>query len=86
MDNVYFCTLWRHHKFVKLLQFDDEVGVYAQFSDVKWARIVMEKGAIIMVHGEDGDETIGVWSVEYKQVQIPSNGILEAQFGEQTLM
>ncbi len=43
-----------------MLQFDDEVGVYAQFSNVKWARIVMEKGAIIMVHGEDGDETIGV--------------------------
>ncbi|CAM6061762.1 unnamed protein product [Sphagnum tenellum] len=36
------------------------VGVYAQFSDVKWARIVVEKGAIIMVHGEDGDETIVV--------------------------
>jgi len=60
MDNVYFCTLRRHHKFVRFLQFDDEVGVYAQFSDVKWARIVVEKGAIIMVHGEDGDETIVV--------------------------
>jgi hypothetical protein len=61
-NNVYFCTLCKHHKFVTLLQFGDEVGVYAQFFNVKWARIVVEKGVIIVLHGEDGDETIIVHS------------------------
>ncbi len=58
VDQIYYCTLWKHHQFVKSLQFSDQVHVYAQFGEAKWASIVVEEVAIIMVHGKDGHPTI----------------------------
>lgn len=43
---------------MKSLQFNDQVHVYAQFGKAKWANIVVEEVAIIMVHGKDGHPTI----------------------------
>ncbi len=43
---------------MKSLQFSDQVHVYAQFGEAKWASIVVEEVAIIMVHGKDGHPTI----------------------------
>ncbi len=58
VDQIYLCTLGKHHQFVKSLQFGDQVHVYAQFGEAKWANIVVEEVAIIMVHGKDGHPTI----------------------------
>jgi hypothetical protein len=60
VDQIYLCTLQKDHQFVKSLQFGDQVHVYAQFGEAKWASIVVEEVAIIMVHGEDGHPTIVV--------------------------
>ncbi|KAH8946616.1 hypothetical protein BDL97_12G105200 [Sphagnum fallax] len=60
VDQIYLCTLRKDHQFVKSLQFGDQVHVYAQFGEAKWASIVVEEVAIIMVHGEDGHPTIVV--------------------------
>ncbi len=60
VDQIYLCTLRKDHQFVKSLQFGDQVHVYAQFGEAKWASIVVEEVAIIMVHGEDGHLTIVV--------------------------
>ncbi len=60
VDQIYLCTLRKDHQFVKSLQFGDQVHVYAQFGKAKWASIVVEEVAIIMVHGEDGHPTIVV--------------------------
>ncbi len=60
-DQIYLCTLRKHHQFVKSLQFGDQIGVFAQFgNDIRWAEIVIKKGAIIMVHGDDDDQIIVV--------------------------
>ncbi|CAK9200065.1 unnamed protein product [Sphagnum troendelagicum] len=48
-DQIYLCTLRRHHQFVESLQFGDEIHVYARFGDAQWASIVIEKGSTIMV-------------------------------------
>jgi hypothetical protein len=60
VDQIYLCIVRKHHPFVKSLQFGDQVLVYAQFGKAKWANIVVEEVAIIMVHGEDGHPTIVV--------------------------
>jgi Leucine-rich repeat (LRR) protein len=58
-DQIYLCTLRKHHQFVKSLQFGDQIGVFAQFgNDIQWAQIVIKEGAIIMVHGDDDDQII----------------------------
>ncbi len=63
VDQIYLCTLRKHHQFVKSLQFGDQVHVYAQFGKAKWASIVVDEVAIVMVHGEDGHPTIVVNSI-----------------------
>jgi hypothetical protein len=60
IDQIYLCTLRKDHQFVKSLQFGDQVHFYAQFGKAKWASIMVEEVAIIMVHGEDGHPTIVV--------------------------
>ncbi|KAH8960393.1 hypothetical protein BDL97_06G130100 [Sphagnum fallax] len=60
-DQIYLCTLRKHHQFVKSLQFGDQIGVFAQFgNDIQWAQIVIKEGAIIMVHGDNDDQIIVV--------------------------
>ncbi|KAH8946605.1 hypothetical protein BDL97_12G104400 [Sphagnum fallax] len=60
IDQIYLCTLRRHHQFVESLQFGDEIHVYARFANARWASIVIEKGSTIMVHGKDGHQAIVV--------------------------
>ncbi len=45
---------------IKSLWLSNQAHVYAHFSKVKWASIMVKKRVIIMMHGEDGRPTIVV--------------------------
>jgi hypothetical protein len=58
LNQVYLCTLRRHHPLVQLLQFGDKLCVHVRCTNRRWAITV--EGALCVVYGENEAQVVAI--------------------------